>query len=149
MQVRDVMERIVVSVSPDTSYRDAALMMCTHNFSSLPVVNSDGQLVGVVSEKDLFRAVYPQYEEFARNTEAFPDEEAEEDRVEEISDTPISDYMVNEVITVDADAPILKAGGLMLAHAIHRMPVLENGRMVGIVSREDVYGSIIRRHIGI
>jgi acetoin utilization protein AcuB len=55
--------------------------------------------------------------------------------------------MIKQVISVTPDTPILKAGGVMLAHGVHRLPVVENGRMVGIVTRDDVYTAVLVQHL--
>ena len=147
MKVRDVMERIVVSVTPQTTYEQAAKIMHEHRFSGLPVVNSDGKLVGILSDKDLFRALYPHYEDYARKTEEFPNEESGEERIEEVRKETVASLMTKHVLSVEPEAPIMKAGGIMLARGVHRLPVVENGRMVGIVTREEIYGAILKNHL--
>ena len=65
----------------------------------------------------------------------------------ESSAISIEKYMSEQVVTIDIDAPILRAGGLMLARGLHRLPVMENGKMVGIVSREDIYSAVLKKHL--
>jgi CBS domain-containing protein len=149
MKVREVMERLVVSVSPQTTYEEAAKIMHRHGFSGLPVVDSTGKLVGILSEKDLFRALYPHYEDYARKTEEFPHGDAEAEQIEEVRKNSISSYMTKGVLSVEADAPLMKAGGMMLARGIHRLPVTENGQMIGIVTREQIYGAILEHHLSL
>jgi CBS domain-containing protein len=149
MKVREVMERLVVSVSPQTTYEEAAKIMHRHGFSGLPVVDEGGKLIGILSEKDLFRALYPHYEEYARKTEEFPSTEAEGDQIEAVRTNTIATYMTKGVLSIEADAPLMKAGGMMLARGVHRLPVTENGKMVGIVTREQIYGAILEHHLAL
>jgi CBS domain-containing protein len=148
MKVRDVMIAPVVTASPETTYEAVAALLREHHVSGVPIVDQSGALVGVVSEKDLFRALFPLYEEFLMNPEIYADQEEQENEVEAIRARPIKDYMTRNVITIDADARVLHAGGLMLAHNIHRLPVMDNGKLVGIITREDIYGTILKKHLG-
>ncbi len=148
MKVRDIMVTDVVTVSPHTAYEDVAGVLHEHKLSGLPVVDgTTGKVVGIVSEKDLFRAMYPLYEEYILEPHAHIDQEVQEEEIEAIRKQPVEKYMSKSVVTVDAGAPILRAGGLMLARGIHRLPVMEDGKLVGIVTREDIYGAILKKHL--
>lgn len=143
MKVRDVMTTEVRSLLPSASYGEAARIMVENNFSGLPIVDTGGNLIGIVSEKDLFRALYPIYDDFIANPELYADHERREGEIDALRSTPIERYMTAKVITISPDAPIMKAGGLMLAHHIHRLPVVDDGKVVGIVTREDIYCAIL------
>ena len=148
MKVREVMVTPVVTVTPETTYEDAALLLHKHKVSGMPVVDKNGELVGIISEKDLFRALYPLYEEYLADPEAYANQEDRENDIKDIRKQPIEKYMVRHVLTIDADACILRAGGLMLARGVHRLPVVHEGKLVGIVTREDIYGTILKKHLG-
>ncbi|KKW48020.1 MAG: hypothetical protein UY99_C0017G0017 [Parcubacteria group bacterium GW2011_GWA1_59_11] len=139
----------VVAVSPDTPYEEAARLMYRHKFSGLPVVDPEGKLAGIISEKDLFRAIYPDYGEFMSGSDAYHDSETDEDRIREVRKRPVSDFMTKKVITVGPDTPVLAAEGLMLARHIHRLPVLENGKLIGIASRDDIYRAVLKQKLGL
>ena len=123
MKINDVMTTDIVSITPETTYAEAAKIMHKHTLSSVPVTNENGDLVGILSEKDLFRVLYPTYEEFYRTPHEVSHHEEFEDNINYIRSKPISTYMTKEVITISPDEPIMKAGALMLAHHIHRLPV--------------------------
>ena len=131
MKVREVMVTEVVTVTPRTTYEDVAFLLHKHQVSGMPVVEENGDLVGVVSEKDLFRALYPLYEEYFFDPASYADQEKQEDEIRSVRKQPIEKYMSRHVITVNADARVLHAGGLMLAHNVHRLPVVEHGKLVG------------------
>lgn len=149
MRVRDVMGTHVITVSPGTTYEEAVKLLHEHKLSGLPVID-DGIIVGIVSEKDLFKALYPNYAAYLAYFEenGHYTEEIQEEHIESIRNTSIASYMQKKVFTVHPDMKILRAGGIMLAHGIHRLPVVEEKKLVGIVTREDIYGAILKQHLG-
>ncbi len=138
----------VITVSPEATYEEAAALLHQNRLSGMPVVDRSGKIVGVISEKDLFRALFPLYEDFLGNPEVYADQERQEEEIESIRRQPVEKFMTRNVVTIDADARILHAGGLMLAHNIHRLPVMDRGKLVGIIAREDIYGTILKKHLG-
>lgn len=149
MKVRDVMQIQVISVPETATYEDVAKLLHVYNISGLPVVNSERALVGVVSEKDLFRILYPRYDEFYRNPEAFLDLELRETRVSELRSRPVVEFMSRDIVTVAPDDLIMRAGSLMLAKNIHRMPVLQDGELKGIISRRDIFKNILQKNLSL
>jgi len=138
----------VITVTPNTTYEETAMLMHKHNFSGLPVVDKNSKLAGIISEKDLFKALYPRYEEYLADRQTYRDQEAQEKRIKTIRNNPIKMYMKRKVITLGPDAPILRAGGIMLARGIHGLPVVEKDKLIGIVTREEIYSAIMKRHFG-
>ncbi len=147
MKVRDVMEVDVITAPEHATYEHVAKVLHDHRISGVPIVNDDGLMVGTVSEKDLFRIMFPFYKSYYEHPESYTDFEAREQKIDEIRAHPVSSFMTREVIVVEPDAPIMRAGALMLAHHIHRMPVVEDGKVVGIVTRENIYREILKHHL--
>lgn len=149
MKIRNVMKSPVVTVSEFATYEEAAKILCSNKISGAPVVDGQGNLVGLISEKDLFRVLFPFEKSFYDNPEAYLDFEKRESKIEEIRKDVITPYISRKVITIDPNMPIMKAGGLMLAKGVHRLPVVENGKLAGIVSRKDIFGRIFKNHLGV
>lgn len=149
MKVRDVMKRSVLAVSPGSQYEEAARIMYMNRLSGLPVVDDGGKVVGVISEKDLFRALYPSYLEFAANPEIYCDQEAREQEIEDLRRSPVEMFMSSPACTIEQDAPVLRAGGLMLARGIHRLVVVDEDRIAGIVTRREIYAAILEEHLSL
>ncbi len=148
MKIRDVMTTPVVTIPETATYRQAAQILHDHKISGAPVVTVDGRLIAVISEKDLFRELFPQESTYIDNPESFLDYESRENDIDSIADEPIAVFASKkEVITIGPDVPVLKAGGLLLARSIHRLPVVENGKLIGIVSRRDIFGQILKIHL--
>ncbi|MCH2115739.1 MAG: CBS domain-containing protein [Pirellulales bacterium] len=113
---RAIMTNHVVTITPDRSIQAAIEILLSQRISGLPVTNSDGQLVGIVTEFALLAIAY--------------DEKARQEC--------ISKHMTTEVFSVEANAPINKVADLCLVHRVRRVPVLEGGRLIGMISRRDV-----------
>ncbi len=137
----------VVTISPDTSYEGAAKLIQAEDLSAIPVVDAGGALEGILSEKDLFRAIYPDYGEYFVNPEAFNDEDERGERVRELRTHPIYEFMTTQVHTVEPQTPLMLAGGLMISYRIHTVPVLENSKVIGIISREAVFKTILQQKL--
>lgn len=89
MKVRDVMIASVVTVKPTATYEETARLLHARHVSGLPVVSESGKLVGVVSEKDLFRAMYPLYEEYILEPHAYYNQELQEEEIGTIRKQPV------------------------------------------------------------
>lgn len=149
MKVRNVMKSPVITINESASYEEAAKILCEHSISGAPVVDAAGNLVGLISEKDLFRVLFPFEQSYYDHPEAYLDFEQRENKIDEIRHDAILPYITNKVVTVEPEMPILQAGGLMLAKGVHRLPVVEAGKLVGIISRKDIFGRIFKNHLDI
>ncbi|MBI5222679.1 MAG: CBS domain-containing protein [Candidatus Magasanikbacteria bacterium] len=144
MLVKDVMYTDVVCLKTDMNFLEAAALFLKNKISGAPVLDESGKLVGVLSEKDLFRALYPSYKSFYQNPTPFLNERGLEESAEEAKDKTIEEVMTRRVITTTPDTHILKVGGLMVATGIHRVPVIDNGKIIGMVSRGTIYRAVMR-----
>ena len=136
MQVRDVMTREVVTVGPDTSAKYAAEVMAGRGFAALPVVDDAEHLVGIVAEADVLQDRLP------------PDPRLHLRRDEEVPDHPppllVRGVMTVGVRTVDVGADVADLARLLVDGRLRSVPVLEHGRLVGIVSRRDLLAALVR-----
>lgn len=150
MRVRDVMSTEVITITPDTTYEEAVKLLIHHRYSGFPVVSKDGLIVGMLSEKNLFRGLYPRYEDFMSDPAAYiRRQEDQESIIHDLRKQPIEKFMYREVVTIGPDAPIMRAGGIMLARNFYRLPVVEGGKIIGMVTREHVFSNILKSQLGI
>lgn len=136
MKVTAVMSHPVITVAPGASVKDAASLLVTHGISALPVVDSGGELVGIISEADLL------------SIEARPDPRTQAMPIRPTAgSTPhaVSDVMTKKVITVTTGSELADAARIMIEAEIKRLPVMRGRRLVGIVSRRDLIRVIARR----
>lgn len=139
MKAAHIMSRTVLSVQPETTILQAANLMLLHEISGLPVVDSDGHIVGIVTEGDfLRRAETGTRRKRSRWVEFFmgPGRLAE-DYVRSTS-RRVEDVMTHPVHTIDEDTPLSDVVELMECHRIKRLPVLRDRKVVGIVSRANL-----------
>ena len=138
--VSEVMTRDVITVGPDTSFKEAVRRLEANRVSGLPVVDGYGKLVGVVSEADLLNK--------AEKRE--PDAYVLESRRHRLdrsraSALTVAAAMSPDVVTVRPEAPIAMAAREMHARGFKRLPVVDgSGRLVGIVSRGDLLKVFLR-----
>jgi len=149
MKVRDVMEHHVVTVKQDDTYEDVAKLLQEHGVSGVPVVDADGRLVGMVSEKDLFRILYPFASSYNQDPVSYADQERREEKIDEVRVKKVEVFMSRDVSVIGPDEPIMRAGGLMLAKRVSRLPVMEDGKIVGIVTRSRIYNEVLKQRLGL
>lgn len=137
MKASDVMSLGAATIPPDASLAQAIRTMSDHRISALPVVDPDGQLQGIISEGDFFR----RDERAARLTALFGADPAA--RLETLEARTVDELMSRSPITIGSDASMEEAIGLMERHAVKRLPVLAEGRVVGLISRADVLHALI------
>lgn len=139
MKAKDVMTRYVVSVEPQTPLREAIARMVGHRVSGMPVVDAEGKLVGIVTEGDFVRRVETGTEAPRRRwLELLLGAGERADEYARAHGRTVQDVMASQVVTVGPEASLGNVVRLMEEHAIKRVPVVEGGRVVGIVSRADL-----------
>jgi CBS domain-containing protein len=146
MQVRDVLEKNVITVHPDATHEEASRLFYESKISGAPVVDGAGRLVDMLSDKDLFKALYPSYRSLFETPEYYLDQEAREADIHDIKHRRVSEMMSTAVFAIHPDTPVLRAGAIMLSKGVHRLPVMEDNKLVGIVTRDHIYKTILSRH---
>jgi predicted transcriptional regulator len=119
MKAREIMTRNVISILDEATVEDAARLLARNRISGLPVVNVGGMLMGLVTEHDLI---------------------AKQGRL-------VSEIMSRSVITVSPDTEVEQVQHLLTNQRIRRVPVVEDGKVVGIVSRSDLVRQIAMRWV--
>ena len=145
MKVADVMTRAVVTVRPDATVADAIRLMLDQKISGVPVVDDTGWLVGILTEGDLLRRVEtgterqrPKWLELLRSSGRKADEYVRE------RGRAVADLMTRDVASVGEDAALDEVVAMMEDRSVRRVPVVTNGRLVGIVSRADLLRTLAK-----
>ncbi|AHG47309.1 hypothetical protein RLEG12_30415 [Rhizobium leguminosarum bv. trifolii CB782] len=138
MLVKDVMTTTVVTLSPDNSVRHAAKLMSDQHVSGVPVVDHDGCVLGVISEGDLIRRTELSNGAFVLKADMGlgPDDRA--NAFIKRCAWRVGDVMTPDPVVIDEEAPLFRVAVLMQDRGIKRIPVLRDGKLVGIVSRADL-----------
>lgn len=146
MIVADVMTRHVLSVAPDSSVEEAAATMLERGISGLFVVDQKGDLVGVVTEGDLLRRDEigtQRHRPWWLRLIVSPGRQAAD--FTRTHGRRVSDVMTESVISVPNDAELEEVVDLMERHRIKRVPVTQDGRVIGVVSRADLLRALVTR----
>ena len=143
MKVRDVMTTEVVIVEPGESLKEVARLMVERRISGVPVVDGEGRVLGVVSEGDLLVK-----ERGARRIRGGPlawlvDPVEVGDRIR-LGARVAGEAMTSPALTIAPSRPLSAAAEMMLAQRVNRLPVLQDGRLVGIVTRADLVRAFAR-----
>lgn len=118
MKIRDIMTEPVIRVSPEETVAVAARTLTHYNIGILPVCGSDGRICGLVTDRDLVTRCIAS----GRNP----------------SNTPVRDVMTGSVVSVRPDMDTGAAAHLMGREQVRRLPVVENGKLCGMVSLGDI-----------
>jgi len=144
MLVKDIMNTNVRTARPDSSINDVAIIMCFNKISGLPVIGNDNVVVGIISEKDILKAIYPNVSEIMETGRV--DFEALENEYRDLINMKVEDLMTPKVLTVTPEDPVLRAVSVMCVNKIRRIPVAIDGELQGIISMGDVHKAIFQKH---
>jgi CBS domain-containing protein len=139
----------VIYVHTDDLLSEAAKKMAACGHAALPVVNDQHEPVGMISELDLLKVMLPDYVSELGDLSFLPPELSVGDHTfADIACLPVSQAMRTEIVhTVTEDDPVLEVIRLMVQFHIRRLPVVRDGKMVGIVSRGDLVRVLVTPHL--
>lgn len=132
MLVKDRMTPHPITVTPDTTHKQAAELMREHNIHHLPVVNKEGKVVGIVVEEDLLAA-----QPSPATTLSIYEIHGLLSRLK------LKDIMSHPVYSTTPDCPLEEAARLMLENGIGCLPIMENDTLIGIITDTDIFQSLV------
>ncbi|MGE0765667.1 MAG: CBS domain-containing protein [Hyphomicrobiaceae bacterium] len=144
MKASDVMARDVVTVNPQTTVKEIATLMAERRIGGVPVVDAGGKLVGIVSETDLMHRVETGTEKRRKWwLGAFIDSDRLAREYAASHARRAADIMSTRVVTVDAHADLGSVADLLERRKLKRLPVVEGGRLVGMITRGDLVRALV------
>ncbi len=143
-----IMTRTVVTAGPDDTVSAVAALFSKHGISAVPVCDKDGKLLGIISEGDLMRP-------FGEANKLHRDwwlglladgEELAPEFVDYMRQDRrrAADLMTKEIVTATEDTPVDRIADLLQSHGVKRVPIVRDGKVVGVVSRADVIRAMAR-----
>lgn len=148
MTVDNYMTKTPITVGPEATAEEIARLMVQHRIGCLPVVDSEGALLGLITERELFlqeRRV-PFSTVIAHSLMgAWVDTDQLEQCYEKLRDIRASELMARNVVTIAPGTPTGEAARLMVKIERNHLPVVENGKLVGILARHDLLRALLRR----
>jgi CBS domain-containing protein len=125
-KAKDIMSRDVATIKKDAAVKDVIRLLVEHKITGLPVVDEDMYLLGMVTEKDVLKTLY---EAGGRSTS-------------------VSHLMTTDVISFNEDEPLISVYKCLVENNFRRLPILSEGRLVGIISRGDIVRFLFERAAG-
>lgn len=144
VKASDIMSKKVITAAPDHPVSTVANMMLVHGIGALPVLDDAAHLVGIVSDYDLL--AHPASDSpRAWWLRLFNDDAVCLEEIATARKLKVRDLMVRRVVTLSDETPLGIIAGLMRRQRLRHIPIVRNGRLVGIVSRGDVLDALARQ----
>ena len=150
LTVADIMDADPVAVQPDDDVETVVRLMRRHELPGVPVVNEGGRCIGIVTEADLVIADeegdlhLPHYIELFGGVVFLEPLRHFEERLRKAVGQTVQDIMTEDPVTVAPDADVHEAGRIIARRGHNRLPVVQHGRLVGVVTRVDVLEALTR-----
>jgi CBS domain-containing protein len=148
MKVEEVMTKKVITLKPSQTISEAVAKLAEHHISGAPVMDENGKTVGIVTEKDILNAMKTRiksiemiYPSLSVVSVAFVENDTMKETMEafnEISSLKVSEIMVRDYIFAEKGTDLAKVVEVMSKKGINRVPVMDSGKLIGIVSRADI-----------
>ncbi|MCM8795295.1 MAG: CBS domain-containing protein [Candidatus Omnitrophica bacterium] len=142
MKVKEVMTKELISIKPNGSAKDALDLLFKMHISGLPVIDEEGKLVGMFTEKDVLTYILPSYIDKVGRFVYDENPKSIKKKFLELGNIRVSQLMRRDVITTAEDASCCEVARIMLTQNVRRIPVLnKEKKVVGIITREDIIKS--------
>lgn len=149
MLAKDIMTKDVITVRAEDKVEKAAQLLLDNKVSGIPVVDGNSHVIGIITEKDLMikasELKVPFYLTlfdsiiFLENPIRFNNE------LKKYTATHVKEAMTSKVYSVEEDAPVNDVVAIMQKHNINRVPVLRHGKLIGIVTRNDILKTMVEK----
>ncbi len=142
LRARDLMKTDVVTLRPDTSVEEAGRVFIEKDISGAPVVSEDGTLYGIVTENDLIskekRFHIPTIIRIFDAIIPLESDKKVEEEIKKMTATTVGEICTRDVITITEDTDINEIATIMTERRVHLLPVMKEGKIVGIVGKKDL-----------
>jgi CBS domain-containing protein len=150
LTVRDIMQTDVPVVHPEDTVETVLQVMRRHELPGVPVVNSSGRCIGIITDADLVLSEesgdlhLPHYFELFGGVVFLEPLRRFEERLRKAFSSNARDLMTEDPVTIDADESVARAARVIAERKHNRLPVIDDGRLVGVVTRVDVLDALTR-----
>ena len=147
IKAKDIMTKDIITVSPDAEIAQAANLLLEKRINGVPVLNTAGELVGILCQSDLIAQQksipIPSLFTLLDGYISLTTSKRMDKEVEKIAATKVAEAMTSNPVTVDPETEIEKIAALMVEKNYHTLPVIDAGKLVGILGKEDVLRTLI------
>ena len=144
MKVSEIMTKKVYTISPDSTLKECAEALNKYNINGLVVAEKE-KVVGVITRSDIFKAILPRYPDIIEEERYVSDLEYVEERANKLFEMEVKDIMGAPPITVNSDMPIVKAGSTMILRRVKQVPVVDKGKLVGVITLTDIINNFLKK----
>jgi CBS domain-containing protein len=142
----DIMTREVITVQPETTVQQLAQLFALHRISGAPVIDQEGLVVGVVTESDLIdqnkKVHIPTVISILDSFFYLENPEKMEQEMRKMAGSTVADILTSPAVTVEENTPIDEIATIMSEKNVHTLPVVEDGRLKGIIGKKDIIKTI-------
>jgi len=150
LTVKNIMKTDIISVTPETEITYATKLLLENHINGLPVIDKNEKLVGIICQSDVIaqqkKIPIPSFFSFLDGFISFSSMKNLEKEVKKISAVTVSEAMTPNPVTVRPDTLIEVVAALMVDSNYHTIPVVEGGKLVGIVGKEDILRTLVPRN---
>ncbi len=147
LKARNIMTKEIISVHPDTEVVQAARLMLEHHINGLPVIDKEGCLKGIICQSDLVtqQKKIPLPSFFIMLDSYFPISSHKyiEKELKKIAAVTVAEAMTADPVTVGPETGLDDIATLMVKNNIHTLPVVDKGKLVGIIGKEDILRTLM------
>ena len=147
LKVKDIMTRELITISPETEIVHATKLLLENRINGVPVTDETGKLVGILCQSDLIaqqkKLPIPSFFTFLNGLIPMTSMKQIEKQVQKITATTVAQAMMKNPVTVQPDTDIEEVAALMVDNNFHTIPVMDGGKLVGIVGKEDILRTLM------
>jgi len=147
IKARDIMEKDVITMTPDMGIKDAAKLLLESHINGAPVLDYDGQVIGIICQSDLIaqqkKINMPSVFTFLDGFIQIGSLKHVEAEIKKISAMTVADAMTANPETVSPDTPIEEVASLIVDKRFHTIPVVENEKLVGVIGKENILKTLL------
>ena len=147
-KIKDIMQKEVVTLKPDDTLKQAVVVFAESDIHGAPVVNEDNEMVGILTERDILSElktyttklslVFPSSHALGLTFQESISQKKVREAFKEVGGILVSEAMQERVVTTTSEEPITEIAVKMVNENVHRLPVVDNGKLVGFITRADI-----------
>jgi CBS domain-containing protein len=143
MKTKELMKENVFTVNLNTPLKDVTEKLLTENYSCVIVTNYSNDIVGIITLSDLFRFLFPDYNEIREHREYLSESVSILKRLNKLKNLPAETCMTKFPEVINEKSSAIEAAAIMKDFKIKQLPVIENGKLIGIITSKDILKSFI------
>lgn len=148
MLAREIMTKDVITTKPEAKVDEVARILLENKISGIPVVDAEDHVLGIITEKDLMIKAsdlkVPFYITLFNSIIFLENPIRFNNDIKKYAASRVKDAMSSKVFVVEEDTPVSKVVEIMQNKTINRVPVVRNGKLVGIITRNDILKTLVK-----